>query len=243
MLSDHVEQLEISEEEAARHPNELRSLERLTTGLNHLHVQVSAMEGSIRQALPEDRVMHIFGNAPMLEGIPQDLVACFFHWYSVTACSYVQLAGWLGNGEDTEKAKNYLQKVLPEVSMWRNKVGAHFALVDPKETGVNKDSAADLAKSVMPPIAFLDDAFYTDSFVLKVASGEPQKPRPPGVAEWRWRLLGMSGRHAETSTHQMRWSLTKTHRNCVVGTGLNTLQKKCSRHQPGDRPGDAGARS
>ena len=129
MIIDHVELLEISDEAVAPHLNELRSLKSLATGLDHLNAQVSEIEDNIRHMLLENRVVHFFGNAPQLEEVPQDLVGCFFHWYSVTACNYVQLVGWLVNG-DPEKAKNYLQKVLPEVSLWRNKVGAHFALVD-----------------------------------------------------------------------------------------------------------------
>ena len=188
MIIDYVEQLEISDKEVARHLNELRYLECLATGLNHLYSQVSEIECRIRQTLPENQTNYLLGNAPQLNEVPQDLVACFFHWYSVTACNYVQLVGWLGNGGDTGKAKSYLNKVLPEVSLWRNKVGAHFALVDPKERGDSKDSEADLAKSVMTPVAFQEDAFYTDTFQLRISHRNSDQGRTRGKADWWWSL-------------------------------------------------------
>jgi len=127
----------------------------------------------------------MFGNAPQLHGIPQHLVACAFHWYSVTACNYVRLVGWLVNGGDTAKATEYLKHVLPEVYVWRNKVGAHFARTFPR----GKDTPADLAKSVMFPISFDDDAFYAGSLVLVMTS---------------------KGQRS-SSRKDMRWSLTHTH--------------------------------
>jgi hypothetical protein len=127
----------------------------------------------------------MFGNAPQLQGIPQDLVACAFHWYSVTACNYARLVGWLVNGGDIAKATEYLKHVIPGVYVWRNKVGAHFARTSPRK----EDTPADLAKSVIFPISFDDDAFYASSLVR-----------------------GMSSRGQKSSSRKdMRWSLTHTH--------------------------------
>ena len=130
-----------------QHSNELRSLQYLCKGLNHLNAQVVEIENRIRHALPKDQAVFLYGNAPQLNGVPQDLIACFFHWYSVTVCNYVRLAGWLGNGPGTERAKNYLTNVLPEVSLCWDKVGAHFARVNPRQRGPKADSEADLNQS------------------------------------------------------------------------------------------------
>ena len=216
MIIDHMERLQLGDDEAGRHFNELRSLGSLAMGLEYLNTQVLGIEWRIRNSLTEDQPVYIFGNSPLLKGAPHDLIACFFHWYSVTACNYVRLVGWLGYGGDPKKARNYLKNVMPEVSLWRDKVGAHFSRVDPRETGPKADSEADRAKSVTFPVAFEDDAFYTDPFVLKIASGEQWRPRPEGVADWRWRLIAMSGRRTEVSNHQMRWSLTKTHKDLSI---------------------------
>ena len=40
MIIDYIEHFEISDQEVARHLNELRSLEYLATGSNHLNVAV-----------------------------------------------------------------------------------------------------------------------------------------------------------------------------------------------------------
>ena len=207
MIIDYVDNLELRDEDAEQYFNELRSLKYLSTGLNFLNAQVQRLEAEVRSRLENDKVVQMYGNAPALEGIPQDLVACSFHWYSVTACNYTKLVGWLVNGGNTFKATKYLQRVLPEVYIWRNKVGAHFARIDPRD----EDTPADLAKSVMFPISFDDDAFYVDSLVLTMASGDEKHPRPEGISDRRWRLLMMSGREGSSSRKDMRWSLTHTH--------------------------------
>ena len=209
MIIDHIDKLELSDEQVEQHYNELRALDRLWVGLSNLDYNVRKMEAEAGERLGiKTKVVHSFGNNPRLEGIPQDLVACAFDWYSITACNYVKLTGWLLNAGDTRKANEYLQNVIPEVYVWRNKVGAHFALTDPRPD----DTPADLAKSVMFPISFDDDAFYAGSLVLTIASEGQERPKPEGIPNWRWRLFMMSGRERSSSRKDMRWSLTHTHR-------------------------------
>ena len=183
MIVDHVDNLELRD--AEQYHNELSALYRLWIGLCYLDNEVRKIEDEARERLntKEMRVIS-FSNNPQLEGIPQNLVACAFHWYSVTACSYVQLIGWLVYGR-VDEGREYLKRVLPEVSTWRNKVGAHFALVSPR-----KDNPAVLAQSVMNPLSFDDDAFYVSSLKLSMSSKS----------------------QASTSRQDMRWSLTHTHR-------------------------------
>lgn len=207
MIIDYIDNLELQHADTERYYNELRSLNYLSVGLSFLNAQIQQIESEVSAKLPENQIFEMYGNAPELEGVPQDLVACAFHWYSVTACNYVRLVGWLVSAGDSQKAFEYLKQVLPTVYRWRNKVGAHFARVIPNRN----DTPADLAKSVMFPIGFSDDAFYADPLVVTLASGEP-KPKPPGMSDWRWRHLGMSGRKVSVSPQDMRWSLTHTHR-------------------------------
>jgi len=112
-------------------------------------------------------------------------VACAFHWYAVTVCNYIRMVGWLTYGQNPTNARKYVERVIPAVYVWRNKVAAHFAVPDPKK----EDSAADLAMSVMFPISFYDNAFYAG--LLKLSIGE--------------------GGKSSTSRGDMRWSLTHTH--------------------------------
>lgn len=185
MIIDYVDNLDLREEDAKQYFNELRSLEYLVKGLTFLNAQVQKIEAEVMDGLDKRRKVFMIGNAPQLQGIPQDLVACAFHWYSVTACNYARLVGWLVNGGDTAKATKYVKCVLPEVYIWRNKVGAHFARTSPRK----EDTSADLAKSVMFPISFDDDAFYAGSLRLAMTS---------------------KGQGSSTRT-DMRWSLTHTH--------------------------------
>ena len=187
MILDYVDKLNIPVEDAEQNYNELRSLNRLSIGLRHLNVLVESIESEIGESSDNlDYQSLALGKDPRLKGVPQDLVACAFDWYSVTACSYVRLVGWLVNGGDIDEARNYLYRVLPEVSVWRNKVGAHFAQTLPSD----KDTEADLVKSVMYPVAYKDGAFYTQPFVLAL----------------------VNAKGGSTSRSDMTWSLTHTHR-------------------------------
>ena len=187
MIIDHIDNLELQDDEVEQYFNELRSLQHLSTGLSFLNDQVQRIEALVSGRLDNDLVFEIHGNAPQLDGIPQELVACAFHWYSVTACNYVRLVGWLASGGDTSESREYLKRVLPEVYVWRNKIGAHFARIDPRE---KEDTPADLAMSVMFPISFYDDAFFANRLMLTIVSKG----------------------QASSSRQDMSWSLTHTHK-------------------------------
>ena len=175
MILDHVDNLKLSDDDRDKFQNELRSLSYLSVGLSYLANQVGSMEREVIGRLPESSSLFIYGNAPDLQGVPQDLIACSFHWYSVSAYNYALLVGWLTQGRTYELAKRYVESVIPEVLAWRNKVGAHFARAYPKE-GRHADSEADLSWSVLFPIAFEGEAFFTDPLRVTLSSGEPRKP-------------------------------------------------------------------
>lgn len=186
---DYIANLKLSDEQEQGHFNELRSLSYLATGLRFIYEQVRRVEAEVIKRLPKSKQVTILGNAPEMQGVNQDLVACAFHWYAVTACNYVKMVGWLANDGDSREAREYMQTVLPQVYLWRHKVAAHFAIIDPQR----RDNAADLAMSVMFPISFDNDAFYTGSFTLTITKGGTKS----------------------TSRQDMRWSLTHTHRDLV----------------------------
>lgn len=189
LVIDHIDNLQLSEDAAKKYFNELRSLCYLACGIWFLYDEILKIETQIAKGIPKNRRVFSFGNSPDLEGIPQDLVACAFHWYAVTVCNYVKMIGWLVNGCDSKKATDYFKRVIPPVKLWRDKVGAHFARHSPKD-----ENAADLAKSVMFPISFEDDAFYAGSIRLAISRGGKKS----------------------VSRQDMRWSLTHTHRNLIL---------------------------
>ena len=193
MIIDHHDDLGLSDEEVERYHNQLVSLECLATGLDFLGRQVQTIEAIVIDELKrtglwgENKRLGFSINIPGLNRATRDLVTCAFHWYSVTACNYVRLVGWLASGGDSKEANAYTVRVIPSVKTWRDKVGAHFALVSPKE---KKDTHADLAMSVMPPLSFEDDAFCVGLFTLNVVSEGGES----------------------SSSASMKWSLTHTHR-------------------------------
>jgi hypothetical protein len=186
---DHIANLKLSDEQEKWQFNELSSLAYLATGLRFLYEQVQSVEAEVIKRLPKDKRISIFGDAPEMQGINQDLVACAFHWYAVTVCNYVKMVGWLANNGNSSGARDYMQCVLPQVYLWRHKVAAHFAIIDPR----SGDNAADLAMSVMFPISFDNDAFYTGSLTLTITKDGRQN----------------------RSRQDMRWSLTHTHSDLI----------------------------
>jgi hypothetical protein len=96
----YIDRLQVSEEEEKKRANELSSLRYLVRGLSFLYDQILKIETQIADRTPKGKRVFHFGNSPNLEGIPQDLVACAFHWYAVTVCNYVKMVGWLANNGD-----------------------------------------------------------------------------------------------------------------------------------------------
>lgn len=147
LVLDHLDNLQLSEEAADRHFDATMALARLGEGLFWLHRTVSELECRARaDAAPEDVKLAVAGG--ILDNQPLGLLSCAFQWYAVSACNYAQLVGWLTTG-NPEAAKQYMKKVLPRVSQFRNKVAAHFALADPR-----RDNEADLAASVMTQVVY-----------------------------------------------------------------------------------------
>lgn len=166
MILDHSEQLRLESSEG--HQNEIGSLGYLWQGLEFLNRQVQATEAEICQRVDaKHHQVSLIGNAPQLRGIPMGLVACAFHWYAASACNYVRLIGWLAKDGDSEAALSYVKRVIPSVKEWRDKVGAHFALVNPRRG----DTPANLAASVMFPVGFEDRWLWAHPFTLAVTHG------------------------------------------------------------------------
>lgn len=147
MILDHLDNLELSQEDADRHFDATMALARLGEGLFWLYRTVIELERQAQaDAAPEDVRLAVVGG--ILDRQPLGLLSCVFQWYAVSACNYAQLVGWLATGKP-EAAKQYMKRVLPRVSQYRNKVAAHFALADPR-----RDNEADLAASVMTQVVF-----------------------------------------------------------------------------------------
>jgi hypothetical protein len=185
VILDRVDGLEILDADVLGFGNEISSLAYLWEGMEFLYAQVLRMEEDACRRLDCDRYKTVvYLNVPALRGIPQGLIAAAFHWYSVSACNYVRLVGWMANAKSPAAAQDYLSAMLPKMKLWRDKVGAHFAQTKP----LQGDTAATLASSVMFPVGFSDRRFVTQPVTVVMKIG--------GVS---------------STTPDMQWSLTEVH--------------------------------
>jgi len=185
---DYIEKFALSGENLTKYSNELMSLQYLSVGLSFLYKQVKKLETIVTKRIDPTIRVFSYGNDPRMAGIPRDLVACSFHWYSVSVCNYALMVGWLRyNIEPTSSLPwDYVDSIIPAVRAWRDKVAAHFSKADIRYRG---DNIAEKEISVFYPIGFYDDAFYAAPMKLTMTK---------------------KGKRI-TSDALQKWSLTKTH--------------------------------
>ena len=189
MTLDHIDNLSLSQEQIDRHTNELNSLRYLGAGLRSLAQTVAGIEAEVLSRLPSDRMYMSYGNDPELAWVPNDLLCCMFHWYSVSVHNYVQLVAWLSGKRDKD-ITGYIEAVIPEVRTFRNKIAAHFAKCDPWRD----DTPASLEASTIYPICWRDDAFWANLFGMR---------------------LTQDSKSSSSGEHIKPWSLTKVHSTLV----------------------------
>jgi len=205
MILDFIENLEMPDTLKQKFSNEVQSLRHLQKGLQLLYLHTKDIEqkaqkrvntGAWLESLPpevqksfkgKDVRFSSAGNSPALKGLPQDKVYCFFQWYSVSACDYVWLTGWIMTQVDSNCPKpwDYVNFVIPDVLWFRDKIGAHRAIARKHK----KDTEADRAASVIFQLTFDNGRFWAPSWKLTIRRSGKQS----------------------TSTTKQPWSLTETH--------------------------------
>jgi hypothetical protein len=183
MILDHIDRLELADEEADDHFDAVMALARLGEGLFWIHGEVSRIETGARAMAAREGVRHVVVGG-LLDDLPMGLLSCAFQWYAVSACNYAQLVGWLAFRE-TQKAKDYVKGVATRLVNYRNKVAAHFAMTDPRRT----DTEADLLASVMTHIVYAEGHLFAAALAPVVTAGE----------------------NVITVSRNYSWSLTRTH--------------------------------
>lgn len=108
----------------------------------------------------------------------------FFIWFSNSLYNFVRTVGmvqklnqedWnLTDLTDKEKAqlvkqhiKKYLEKVIPDILIWRNKVGAHVAASYP----IGNDNIMTLELSMMAPVSYVKPYLTAFGFKIVDSSG------------------------------------------------------------------------
>jgi hypothetical protein len=184
---DYIEKFALSGENLSKYSNELTSLRYLSEGLAFLYNQVKKVEVTVTKRIDPEKRVFSYGNSPLMEGLPLGLIACSFHWYSVSVCNYALMVGWLWHTIDPNLPlpRNYVESLLPDVKAWRDKVAAHFS----SASHDSRDNLAEQQASVFYPIGFDKDAFYAAPMTFATTK---------------------NGKRI-TSESLRRWSLTKTH--------------------------------
>ena len=184
---DYIDKITVKGDPFAEPANEYYALLCLRAGLDLLYSQAVKCDKMASEQLDPSKRYTIYGNSPLLTGIPYPLLTCFFHWYSVTACQYVRTVGAIAYLQDNSRPKprEYVEAVIPEVLAYRDKVGAHYGWT----TKHKEDNEAERLASIIPQVAFSKDTFQVQVFTVSKVSGGKKN----------------------TSKAMQPWSITKIH--------------------------------
>jgi hypothetical protein len=178
MILDHIDMLELPESTLGDHDDALATLARLAEGLHWINRQLMIYERTASdKARKADILTEVAGG--ILEKTPLGTISCAFQWYAVSVCNYAQLANWLIYN-DRQKSKDYVTRIFPKISNYRNKVAAHFAFSDPRK----EDNEATLSASVITNIVYHDRHFYAATITPAAQNGievERSKIKPWSV--------------------------------------------------------------
>ena len=168
-ILDHVDDIEVPGNVFNEPANEYWALVSLHQGMEFLYRQATEYDEVARRAMNPSGKSRVFafGNVPEFSKIPQGLLTCAFHWYAISACQYVRTVGAIAYRQDQARPKplDYLNKIIPEVSVFRDKIAAHYAW----NTKNQKDNEAERLASIMPPLVFQDDSFVVGGYTVSVS--------------------------------------------------------------------------
>ena len=173
---DYMDNIQVDGNPFAEPANEYYALLCLRTGLDFLCRQAVKCDQIALSQLDPNKEYFSFGNSPLLTGIPNKLLTCVCHWYSISACQYVRTIGAIAYRQDNSRMEpvEYVKIVIPEIKIFRDKVAAHFAWL----TKNKHDNEAERLASIIPQVAFSDDYFQVGTLSLSMRrSGKSSSSR------------------------------------------------------------------
>jgi hypothetical protein len=160
--------------------NEINTLMNLRFGLMQLYNSVRPMELKLIKE-NNGNEFHFIGSHPTIPIEFHHMLPCLFHWFGTSVCNYTRLVGYIVSNEQglinkdmefdnknkrqiKESCDSYVKSVeeIKEILRWRNKIGAHFALTDPRP----EDNIATLEASIIYPIGFAGNRYKTSNFLF-----------------------------------------------------------------------------
>jgi hypothetical protein len=157
---DFLEQWTLPPNLEQQFSNDLSARRVLWFGLEHLYDTVASCERIYADHFASNK------GEPSAEAVNSILLArCAFDWYSVSACNFVSLVGWIANkaGLTKEPHDQYLKKVLPELRIHRHKMAAHYSRHSPK----NDSYALQVASTMLFSLPWVNGHFVANA--MKVA--------------------------------------------------------------------------
>ena len=220
IILDHIDGISV---DADRHINSLNVLRSLLLGMHYLaeitrRQEVSFLENQHGNTRTKS-LMEITDNTLML--------GCMCDWFAISLVSYLrhvklldlmEVNEWeiadLSDNEVRKEVKRvcplYIRSVVPVVYKWRNKIAAHRAATDPRDS----DSLTTLTYSTMPTVTYDRPYYRVGGLRLYIRDGSL-----PVVHEKAYRQLPPIRRHQLNIAKAKRndgllavepWSLTET---------------------------------
>ena len=152
--------------------NEYWALICLQHGMEFLYRQASHCDLAVKQRVNPNNDVNFFGsgNFPAFDCVPKTLLTCSFHWYAISACQYVKTVGAIAYRLDSNRPmpNEYAKRVIPSVSVFRDKVAAHFSWT----TENRRDNDAERLASILPPLTFQNDSFHVGGWTVALRRGD-----------------------------------------------------------------------
>ena len=166
MILDYIDNLSVSDDDADLGVYAKSALARLAEGLFWLNHEMNRIE-KVARARARKKDIRIALGGEVFGNIPAGQISSAFQWYAVSSFNYAQLVGWLVY-RNSKQAKDYVTRVIPNLSRYRNKVAAHFGVTDPR----NDDSLASLTAGLITNVAYAEGRFYIGGFSPKTMNGQ-----------------------------------------------------------------------
>lgn len=157
--------------------------------LNSLKIGLLSLATTVRQEEVKNFTSSV-GFAVNFDG-RDNIIACYFHWFAISLVNYVRLVGfidvmqknrWTVESLQDKTVKNcvkthcrdYIRSIteVQNVLIWRNKVAAHFAAIDPWE----QDNISTLQDSIQHPITYSRPYYYAHLHVFGLGASESEIP-------------------------------------------------------------------
>lgn len=164
---DHLDNITVPGNVFHEPANEYWALTCWREGMEFLYRQALRCDQTFKQQVnPDDNICFFGGNLSAFGQVPSTLLTCAFQWYSVTACQYVRTVGAIAYRVDQNRPlpQEYVDRVIPEVLAYRDKVGAHTAWA----TRNSRDNNAERLASILPQPTYTDDSFYVGGLTVGV---------------------------------------------------------------------------